>query len=176
MKNIRFFLMILLSLQLPSLAQTQIRIKDWCFCVEMVSAPSIGFFPLGGAKLENLNMSSYIAGTTVDLYTIDFLGYGDENYQERFSPFNFTTFLFGFNLITEGSQTQKPSSLLQQAYMRFGPKYRFNGFGKNGSFALGTQIGYGILLQGGGENAHSRFQHGIDISFSFSWTPFRKNR
>lgn len=168
-------------------ANSQIRSKDWCFCWELASAPAIGFFPFGGAKLENVSMSSFIAGSSIDLYTIDFLNLGEKPYQERFSPFNLSAYLFGFNLgpntrnnlasnASNSPPPQDSGTLLQQAYIRFGPKYRFQGFGKNGSFALSANLGYGILLQGAQENAHSKWQHGLDISFSFIWTPFRKNR
>ncbi len=130
------------------------------------SLPAIGFFPLGGnlRGVTNAQISTYILGTSVDLF----------NYNEwdtRLSLLNVSGYLIGLNYAA--LQPESEAQVFNLAYVRAGPHYRFSGLWDD-NLSLGSQLGYGFLLRGDTIEGTTAYQHGIDISFTFSWTEYRR--
>lgn len=156
------------------------------------SMPVVGFFPMSGnLALKSTEFNTYIGGLSVDLFNniktktyyykepignnqarLYTLCNNPENPLEpqkeefRVSWLNISAYLLGLNLATL-NQTEK-SNLLKLAYIRIGPHFKLQGF-MNNNFALGGQFGYAALLNGNVENANTLFQHGIDVSLTFTW-------
>lgn len=156
------------------------------------SIPVVGFFPLSGnLSLKNTEFSTYIGGLSVDLFNtvktktfyykepignnqarLYTLCNNPDNPLEpqieesRISWLNVSAYLLGLNLATL-NQAEK-SNLVKLAYLRVGPHFKLQGF-MNNNLSLGGQIGYAFLLNGDLQNANTRFQHGIDVSLTFTW-------
>jgi hypothetical protein len=157
-----YFSIILIIVLKFNVAYSQIDVTwDWRWDIR--SVPALGFFPLGGAKFDNISLSTFIGGPSVDLLC-------EERDKSRFALLNFSAYLVGLNYAA--LQPQSEASVFQIGYARIGPHYRWAGTTENGRFAIGGQFGYGALLEGNTTQAKSKIQHGLEISLTFSWTPF----
>jgi len=174
-------------------AKPKIEAVKTAFRFEIQSIPAWGFFPLGGDSLSNdTNLGTFITGTSLDVFGFDFLKklsftkieiengryvqnrytYTNEadDFGERISLLNVSAYLIGLNF--NSLKPESKGQFFNVAYIRVGPRFRHKGYGKHGSMSIGGQFGYGFLLNGDISAASSTFQHGIDISFTFTWTPF----
>lgn len=156
------------------------------------SMPVVGFFPLSGnLSIKNTEFSTYIGGLSVDffnkiqtktfyykepignnqarLYT---LCNNPENPLEpqieesRISWLNVSAYLLGLNLAALGQDDK--SNLVKYAYIRVGPHFKLKSF-LNNNLSLGGQLGYAFVLSGDVSKATTTFQHGIDVSITFTW-------
>jgi len=172
-KQRSLFIAIILLL-LATISYSQIRRVDvesrglrW----EIQSLPALGFFPLGGNTIDKSNVATYITGSSFDILAFDLNEKSrPENFGERISPINISAYLLGLNFTALRPNSE--AKFFNIGYIRIGPRFRSYGYKANGAYALGGQFGYGLLIQGNTENATSNIQHGIDISITFTWTPY----
>lgn len=132
--------------------------------LDLRTASAIGFFPLGGSTNDYLGLSSYSIGVGAIGAGFDFIKF--ENEGGSFTLLNLSAYLVGLNRSTIESQ------VIQMAYFRLGPHFKFDTFNKknpDSKFSLGGQIGLGSLIEALPTEARSRFQYGIDVSFTFSF-------
>lgn len=134
------------------------------------SLPVLGFFPIGGnLRISATQISTYAVGQGIDLFN-----FTDTFARNRLTILNFSAFLIGlnYNALLDVDDTL---SLFSLAYLRVGPHYRWDGaFNETGRFSLGGQLGYGMVIQGNTEEGESEYLHGIDVSFTLTYTPFRE--
>ena len=150
--------------QTDSITYDTYNFMNWDFR----TLPAVGFFPFGGDTLDNVNLATFIGGVSVDL-----INFNNNRFKERFTLLNISGYLVGLNYSSLSPNSE--SQFFNISYVRFGPHYRWQSpINKNqGKFAFGAQMGYGILLQGDVSGATSNFQHGLDISVTFTWNPYR---
>jgi hypothetical protein len=148
----------------------KVKVDEWFWRFDIRSTPALGFFPLGGDTFDNISLSTFICGPSLDIYGREVRG---EKLSNRLAFLNFSAYLVGLNYAALDPQSE--ASIFQIGYARIGPHYRFDGYGDYGKFAIGTQFGYGFLLEGNSATAKSKIQHGLEISFTFSWTPMIVN-
>ncbi len=144
---------------------------DWRWDIR--SIPAVGFFPLGGAKFDDISLSTFICGSSVDIYGREIVN-DEADLVHRLTFLNFSAYLVGLNYAALNPSGE--AKFFQIGYARIGPHYRFNGYKeKYGKYSIGTQFGYGFLLESNTTTARSKFQHGLDISFTFTWTPLLRD-
>lgn len=139
------------------------HVVEW----DIRTLPVLGFFPLGGnLRISNTQISTYALGPGIDLFN-----FTDHQNEQRLTVINFSTYLVGlnYNALLNSSENLSVFSL---AYFRVGPHYRFRGLYKGISF--GSQLGYGMVVEGNTEEGQSRYLHGLDVSFTMSFTPARE--
>jgi hypothetical protein len=122
----------------------------------------LGFFPQGGNVCipDNAIFNTYIFGSGLDFCNFK-LGEG------RVSPLNFSAYLIGINY-NKAFNPKGESQLINPGYFRLGPHCRFKDL-RVGNFAFGAGLGYGVVLIGRSEEGRTVGQHGLDVSFTFSW-------
>jgi len=162
-KQIFTCLCILLCLNVNS-QQLDNPIKiGWQMNWDLRTMPAVGFFPLGGSTIDHSSLSTYFLGSGVDIL-------GFENEGGSFSLLNLSAYLVGVNwLAIDPSEEAK---IIQIAYFRLGPHYKFNSLNRNGAkskLSFGGQIGLGALIEAVPTESRSRVQYGIDVSFTFSF-------
>ncbi|GEM_PF-2368133 len=136
---------------------------DW----DLRSLPVMGFFPLGGnLHISDAQLSTFMLGPCIDLLNIN-------RATTRISLLNLSGYLLGINYSAVGSPGSD-AQVLNVGYFRAGPLYRMEGLW-DGRLSLGTQMGSAVLLQGNKEEGQSRYQHGIDLSFTLSYTQYQPN-
>ncbi len=128
------------------------------------SLPVLGFFPIGGnLSIDDAQLSTFMIGPSIDLLNIN-------TAKTRLSFLNISGYLLGVNYSALTGQNEN-TQVIDVGFFRAGPHYRMSGlWGQR--LALGSQIGYGVLLAGSTEERTSTFLHGIELSFSFSWTDY----
>lgn len=128
---------------------------------ELRTTPAIGFFPFGGnADVQRTQLGLYAIGSAIDLLNL--------NYDEtRLSLLNASIYLIGLNW--EALSPDSDAEFFNLGYARIGPHYRFPV--PNEKYSLGAQIGYGFVLVGNYERRETKYLHGLDASFTFTWYP-----
>jgi hypothetical protein len=160
-------LVFLLTLIISLCISTKVFSREFTFLEwDLRSMPAMGFFPVGGnLKIKDSQLTSFFLGPSIDLFNL-------HRNHSRIAILNISGFLLGVNY----SAMSNPSSdtqVLNVGYLRIGPHYRFQGFW-NDMLSLGSQIGYGFLLYSRKEEGETTYLHGVDISFTFSWTKYEE--
>jgi hypothetical protein len=157
---------LLLLLLVPSI----IFAEDYVFelsNMDLRSVPAMGFFPLGGnAQVEETALSTYFLGGSWDLFNMNYYGT-----KQRLSLMNLSGYLLGLNYAALDPDSE--AKFFNMGYFRAGPHYRFGNL-YNNRLALGIQAGYGAILVGKMNEGRTDWLHGIDLSFTFSWTEYQK--
>ena len=120
------------------------------------SVPALAFFPLGGnLRFDDNPLSTYIGGFSLDSRNL--FSAGDYS-----ATLNTSAYFLGLNVrkILQGKDSK--AKVFNLAYVRVGPYFPLiKGFG--------FQFGYGAVLWGDTGEGRSKIQHGLDLSFTFTW-------
>lgn len=145
----------------PSPTQAEgLGLIDW----DLRSLPVMGFFPMGGdLSVSDAQLNTFLIGPCIDMLNIN-------RATTRISLLNLSGYLMGVNYSALSNPTAD-TQVLNVGYFRIGPHYRLEGLW-DGRLSLGTQLGYAVLLQGSKEEGQSRYQHGVDLSFTLSFTQY----
>ncbi len=133
--------------------------------------PVNGFYPMtGNIPVTGPQVNTFVAGFCLDMLNWKKAAGDTSGMREQFSLVNISVSLPGLNYTALNAESR--ASFFNIAYGRFGPHYRFGGLASNNRFAMGVQVGYGILVVGKTAYANASYLTGIDFSFTLSLIPY----
>ncbi len=162
------YLVILVSLLVSPRARAEVVVP------EFQSIVALGFFPLGGnLVVPEAQLSTYVGGVNFALFPT-----WGRNY--RFTLFGAGAYLIGFNWLAlaeptaeekaQGLADDSKATFFNWGLARVGPQVRFkNVFGTS---ALGAELGYAWLLRGDTTRVETKYQHGLELSFTVAWNEY----